>query len=116
MTTTPLRVHLAFLPRYSLTRARLTLTTACIDDGTINSAAGTIYHIGQIFYDEDLLTQVLATSVYSNTTQTRTLNADDTILSAENTDGNNAYADTSLIGDSIEDGVLYVFLARLRPS
>ncbi|ORY72247.1 Intradiol ring-cleavage dioxygenase [Leucosporidium creatinivorum] len=76
------------------------------DDGTINSAAGTIYHIGQIFYDEDLLTQVLATSAYTNTTQTRTLNADDTILTSENTDGNNAYADTSLIGESIEDGVL----------
>ena len=76
------------------------------DDGTINDDTGNVVHIGQIFYSEDILTQVLATSPYNNTTMTRTYNADDSILAQENSDGNNAFAVTSLLGSSIEDGVL----------
>ena len=73
------------------------------DDGSLISSSGTLMHVGQIFYEEDLLTQVLATSAYTNTTETRTLNADDTILSSA---VGTAMAETSLLGDSIEDGIL----------
>ncbi|KAG8745714.1 hypothetical protein FRC10_007194 [Ceratobasidium sp. 414] len=62
-------------------------------NGSIISHAGQIHHVGQIFFDEAMNTQVLAQPAYVNTTQTRTLNADDSIMAEENTDGFNAIAE-----------------------
>ncbi|KAB5588474.1 hypothetical protein CTheo_8088 [Ceratobasidium theobromae] len=75
-------------------------------NGSIISHAGQVRHIGQIFFDEDLNDQVLAQSAYLNTTQTRTLNDEDSILAEENSNGYNAFAAAQLLGDDVSDGVL----------
>ncbi|KAI0793235.1 Intradiol ring-cleavage dioxygenase [Abortiporus biennis] len=76
------------------------------DNGTIISGAGTLLHIGQFFMDESWNDQVFALSPYTDNTNNRTLNADDTILAQENTDGNNAYIELSLLGTDLSDGIL----------
>ncbi|KAK7037779.1 hypothetical protein VNI00_010740 [Paramarasmius palmivorus] len=76
-------------------------------NGTIVSHAGNLLHIGQMFFDETWNDQVYALSPYTdNTDNTRTYNTEDDILETENADGNNAYLDLELLGDSIEDGIL----------
>lgn len=62
---------------------------------------------------EALLDLVLASSAYTNSTQTRTYNDEDSILAEENSEGNNAYLDYELVGSSIEEGVLYAVLLLL---
>lgn len=62
-------------------------------NGSIISHAGQVHHVGQIFFDEAMNTQVLAQPAYVNTTQVRTVNDDDSILAEENADGFNAYAE-----------------------
>ncbi|KAK7025320.1 hypothetical protein VNI00_016102 [Paramarasmius palmivorus] len=76
-------------------------------NGTLSSHAGTLLHIGQMFFNESWNDQVYALSPYTENTQnTRTLNDADDILETENTDGNNAYLDLEMLGSTIEDGVL----------
>ncbi|KAL8279423.1 hypothetical protein RQP46_008235 [Phenoliferia psychrophenolica] len=79
---------------------------AIADNGTLISSAGAVRHVGQIFFDEALNSQVLATPAYQNSTQVHTTNEQDDILTSQNMDGNNAFADTSLLGSSVADGVL----------
>ena len=58
---------------------------------TLISHAGSVLHIGQFFFDEAWNDQVYAVSPYTEDTNDRTLNVDDSILAEENADGNNAY-------------------------
>jgi len=51
---------------------------------------GTVSHIGQIFFEDSLADQVIATSPYTLNKNSRTKNAADSILSQENANGNNA--------------------------
>lgn len=44
---------------------------------------GNVTHIGQLFFDQSLITQVEAVSPYSTNTQELTLNADDRVLLGE---------------------------------
>lgn len=64
----------------------------------------TAAHVGQLFFDQDLISQVEATSAYSSNTQALTTNAEDMILSQEaaNID---PFLEYVLLGNSIEDGV-----------
>ncbi|GAA6014168.1 hypothetical protein JCM10207_006120 [Rhodosporidiobolus poonsookiae] len=75
------------------------------DNGTIIATAGTIEHIGQLFFLEDLNNRVFSTSVYLDTTQTRTYNDDDSILQQDLSAGDWPFVDASLVGESIEDGI-----------
>ncbi|KAG8815798.1 hypothetical protein FRC17_000588 [Serendipita sp. 399] len=77
-------------------------------NGTIISASGKLRHIGQIFFDEAINALVLAQEAYSGTGQSRTYNADDGILEQANTGGFSAFADIEWLGDSLEEGLLYV--------
>jgi protocatechuate 3,4-dioxygenase beta subunit len=65
---------------------------------------GYVSHVGQIFFDQDLISQVEATSPYSTNTQDLTANADDSILSEEaaTTD---PVVEYSLLGDDVSAGV-----------
>ena len=65
----------------------------------------TASHVGQTFFDQDLITQVEATSVYAANTQTLTTNADDSILSEE-AETSDPFMSYVLLGDSVEDGLL----------
>ena len=73
---------------------------------TLISHAGTVVHTGQIFFHEAWNDRVFSISPYTSNTNHRTLNKDDWILKEQNADGNNAYLDLELIGQSFEDGIL----------
>ncbi|CEL61173.1 hypothetical protein RSOLAG1IB_09815 [Rhizoctonia solani AG-1 IB] len=77
-----------------------------LTNGTVVSKSGNTRHIGQVFFDDELSDQVLATPAYQNSTQTRIENYRDAILSVQNSNGYNAFVDPVLLGKSIEDGVL----------
>ncbi|KAL1595172.1 hypothetical protein SLS60_009860 [Paraconiothyrium brasiliense] len=63
-------------------------------------------HVGQAFFDQDLISAVELTAPYNTNTQDLTLNADDSILSEEtNTDGVDPFHEYTLLGDDISEGV-----------
>ncbi|KAJ5632764.1 hypothetical protein N7490_009103 [Penicillium lividum] len=61
-------------------------------------------HVGQLFLDQDLITEVEKTSPYSTNTQDLTTNADDSILSEE-ADTIDPFMEYVLLGDDVSDGV-----------
>ncbi|RAH46495.1 intradiol ring-cleavage dioxygenase [Aspergillus brunneoviolaceus CBS 621.78] len=67
---------------------------------------GTVAHIGQIFWDQDLINAVEATSPYNENTVTLTTNAEDRVFSDET---ENSTSDPVLnyvyIGDDLSDGL-----------
>ncbi|KAH7246906.1 Intradiol ring-cleavage dioxygenase [Fusarium solani] len=68
-------------------------------------------HVGQAFFDQDLISQVEALEPYSSNTQELTENADDSILSEETaTDGVDPFMEYTMLGDDITDG-LFAWLA-----
>ncbi|KAF4344282.1 protocatechuate 3 4-dioxygenase beta subunit [Fusarium beomiforme] len=68
-------------------------------------------HVGQAFFDQELISQVEALEPYASNTQELTLNEDDGILSEETkTDGVDPFMEYTLLGDSISDG-LFAWLA-----
>ncbi|GAA5938977.1 hypothetical protein JCM1841_002728 [Sporobolomyces salmonicolor] len=75
------------------------------ENGTIIARSGTVINEGQIFFDEALIAQVLNTSAYLNTTQSRTYNDEDSILASALDSSWNPFVDYELVGDSILDGV-----------
>ncbi|KII92614.1 hypothetical protein PLICRDRAFT_478582 [Plicaturopsis crispa FD-325 SS-3] len=82
------------------------LNWSVADNGTLISHAGTVIHIGQFFFNETWNDKVFATDPYTQNTNNRTLNSEDSILAQENADGNNAFLDLYQLGDDITDGVL----------
>ncbi|KAH7141349.1 Intradiol ring-cleavage dioxygenase [Dactylonectria estremocensis] len=68
-------------------------------------------HVGQAFFDQDLITEVELTAPYNTNTQEITTNADDSILSEEvATEGVDPIMEYTLLGDSVSDG-LFAWLA-----
>ncbi|RXG50428.1 hypothetical protein VDGE_04797 [Verticillium dahliae] len=68
-------------------------------------------HVGQAFFDQDLINAVDKISPYSENTQDMTLNTEDSILSEEaHTEGVDPLMEYTLLGDSVEDG-LFAWLA-----
>jgi hypothetical protein len=68
-------------------------------------------HVGQAFFDQELISQVETLEPYASNTQEITLNEDDGILNEEvKTDGVDPFMEYALIGDSISDG-LFAWLA-----
>ncbi|KAJ6002995.1 hypothetical protein N7451_005542 [Penicillium sp. IBT 35674x] len=61
-------------------------------------------HVGQLFFDQDLITEVEAISPYSTNTQDITTNANDSILSEE-ADTIDPFMEYVLLGDDVSDGV-----------
>lgn len=61
-------------------------------------------HVGQVFFDQDLITAVEATTPYSTNTQDVTLNADDSVLLSE-ADGPDPVVEYSLLGEDVSIGV-----------
>ncbi|KPM34841.1 hypothetical protein AK830_g11725 [Neonectria ditissima] len=68
-------------------------------------------HVGQAFFDQDLITDVETLAPYNTNTQELTTNEEDSILSEEvATDGVDPVMEYTLLGDSIADG-LFAWLA-----
>ncbi|GAA5861350.1 hypothetical protein JCM8547_006101 [Rhodosporidiobolus lusitaniae] len=75
------------------------------DNGTITSSAGTVHHIGQLFFSESWNALVFNTSAYVNSTQTRTYNDDDSILQQDLATGDWPFVDVQLVGKTVEEGL-----------
>lgn len=65
----------------------------------------TASHVGQVFFDQSLITEVEATSTYSVNTQTLTTNEEDSILLQEAATSD-PFVEYVLLGDTVEDGLL----------
>ncbi|KAG9229497.1 Intradiol ring-cleavage dioxygenase [Amylocarpus encephaloides] len=72
------------------------------DNGTYSG--GHVSHVGQVFFDQGLITQVEAVAPYRTNTQEITANADDAILSDEAA-ATDPVVEYSLLGDDIRAGV-----------
>ncbi|KAH8600042.1 Intradiol ring-cleavage dioxygenase, partial [Bisporella sp. PMI_857] len=68
-------------------------------------AGGYASHVGQLFYDQDLISQVELVAPYSTNTQTLTTNAEDSILSTEAASGHDPVINYSFLGDTVEEGI-----------
>ena len=66
---------------------------------------GTIAHIGQFFFDQDLITEIEATSPYSTNTIDITTNADDRVVQGELENDSDPFLNYVLLGDTVEDGL-----------
>lgn len=62
-------------------------------------------HVGQLFFDQDLISQVEATAPYNTNTQDLTQNADDAIF-AEEAASSDPVVEYSFLGNDVSDGVL----------
>lgn len=77
-------------------------------DATVNAnntlANGTVTHVGQMFFDQDLISLVEEVAPYSSNSQPLTENADDSILGeeAETTD---PFIEYVLLGDDVSEGI-----------
>ncbi|KAL3431654.1 Intradiol ring-cleavage dioxygenase [Aspergillus tetrazonus] len=80
-------------------------TTANANDTLEGLYTTTSSHVGQIFFDQDLISLVEATDVYSSNTQELTLNADDSILSQELNDDIDPFVEYVLLGEDVTDGI-----------
>ena len=66
---------------------------------------GSIAHIGQFFFDQDLITEVNTLSPYSDNTNTITTNADDRVVQGELDNDSDPFLNYVLLGDSVSDGL-----------
>lgn len=65
---------------------------------------GYVSHVGQLFFDQDLITEVEATSPYTSNTQTLTTNAEDSIFASEAA-SSDPIIEYSLLGDNVSAGI-----------
>ncbi|KAF2622340.1 aromatic compound dioxygenase [Macroventuria anomochaeta] len=80
------------------------LNATLLPNGTITG--GSIPHIGQLFFDQDLITEVEATSPYNTNDVAITLNADDHVVVAETEDSNSdPLFNYIYLGDDLSDGL-----------
>lgn len=63
-------------------------------------------HIGQVFFDQDVISAVEETYPYNTNEQDLTLNSEDSILETETaTDGVDPFMEYTMLGDDISDGI-----------
>ncbi|ETS87964.1 hypothetical protein PFICI_01792 [Pestalotiopsis fici W106-1] len=74
-----------------------------LENGTLTG--GNVSHIGQLFYDQDLITQVEATYPYNTSTVDITLNSADRVFSLESENDNDPVFDYVFLGDDVTDGI-----------
>lgn len=72
-------------------------------NGTLGNSVSAS-HVGQAFFDQDLITAVEQTAPYNTNTQELTTNAEDQIL-AEEAESVDPFHEYTLLGDSVEDGI-----------
>lgn len=68
-------------------------------------SGGKAAHIGQIFWDQDLINEVEATAPYNTNTATLTTNAEDKVVSDETSTDSDPFLEYVKLGDSLSDGV-----------
>ncbi|KAF8326186.1 Intradiol ring-cleavage dioxygenase [Cantharellus anzutake] len=85
-------------------------------NGTIESTAGNLLHIGQIYFDDAVTDKVVVTKAYLNTTQRRLHNSEDILFPDQNSGGYNALAETYQLGAKIEEGILTYITIGVDPA
>jgi hypothetical protein len=75
-------------------------------NSTYVSDSGTPSHIGQIFFDQSLITAVEKLAPYSTNKQALTLNSKDNIGISEATSAYDPFVDYVTLGSSLNDGLL----------
>ncbi|KAJ5166268.1 uncharacterized protein N7482_005049 [Penicillium canariense] len=100
-----------FPGHYTGRATHIHVLTHAINETTVlkNNTLNNLYitkssHIGQLFFDQDLITKVEETSPYSTNTQDLTTNANDSILSEE-ADNIDPFMEYVLIGDDVSEGI-----------
>jgi hypothetical protein len=78
------------------------LNATILPNSTISG--GTVSHVGQLFFDQDLITAVELTSPYSANTQPLTTNAQDGIMAQESENGD-PVLEYTFLGSKVEDGL-----------
>lgn len=78
-------------------------------DAAVNTAnntleGGHISHVGQLFFDQSLITKVEATSPYTSNTQQLTKNSGDRIFKGEAVDSDPVF-NYAYLGNSVSDGL-----------
>ncbi|KAG5769029.1 hypothetical protein H9Q72_003581 [Fusarium xylarioides] len=69
-------------------------------------AGGSVSHIGQLFFDQDLITEVEATYPYNTSNINITLNSEDRVFAVETEDTeSDPVFNYVLLGDSVSDGI-----------
>lgn len=84
---------------------KTTADATIYENGTM-ADDGTTMHIGQLFFDQDLTTEVEATSPYTENQQELTENVDDDIAATEATEEYDPFLSFVYLGDNISDGLL----------
>lgn len=91
---------LTHAPNNTLIRTNATLLDASPSNFSTHAS-----HVGQLFFDQSLISQVEATAPYTSNTQTLTLNSDDSILSQE-AESMDPLVEYVLLGETVEEGIL----------
>jgi protocatechuate 3,4-dioxygenase beta subunit len=73
------------------------------ENGTYSG--GYVSHVGQLFFDQDLITQVDAIEPYASNTQTITANSDDSILNQEAAGDHDPFVEYSFLGSDVSEGI-----------
>ncbi|KAF4046763.1 Dioxygenase [Phytophthora infestans] len=68
-------------------------------------SGGSVAHVGQFFFDQDLISSVEAVEPYSTNKQSTTLNSRDNIFKEASGNGYDPIFQYALVGDTVEDGV-----------
>lgn len=76
------------------------------ENGQLQSDTGSLVHIGQFYFEEDLNDAAFDVAPYTDNTNRRTLNANDGILQGAIRQGDNPYLDVELLEEDISGGVL----------
>lgn len=80
------------------------LNASVLANNTI--AGGTVAHIGQLFWDQDVINQVEATYPYNTNNITLTTNAEDRVFSDETSDTtSDPVFEYVMLGDDLSDGL-----------
>jgi hypothetical protein len=114
--------HIHGMPSPSVTLRTCTNTPPVLAhiNSTLNAAnstltGGYVSHVGQLFFDQDLITDAESVEPYTSNTQELLLNADDGIFAQEA-----ATSDPVLnyvyLGDSVEDGLFAWVTVGIDPS
>ncbi|KIM22597.1 hypothetical protein M408DRAFT_282639 [Serendipita vermifera MAFF 305830] len=76
-------------------------------NGTIMSASGGLRHIGQLYFDEAVNTEVLAQAAYKGSKHEHNIdNTQDYYMDQANSNGYSAFIDVEKLGNSLDDGLL----------
>jgi hypothetical protein len=100
---------LTIFPGYYTTRAthiHLTVQTSVTNSSSYSAAS--VQHIGQLFFDQDLIDSVYKLSPYAAHLETLDIieNVNDSLYSAANADGYSSVVSVTQLGDDLADGLV----------